>query len=46
LSSQKSASAVFFSISAISLVSVSGSKTPPGFLDLLSEGGEFLLQLS
>ena len=46
LSCQKSDSAVCFSICAISLFSASGSKTPPGLLDLRPEGLEFLFELS
>jgi len=43
---QKSGRAVAFSISLMSFLSVSGSKTPPGFFDLGAEGLEFLLELS
>jgi len=46
LSAQKSAAAVRDSICAISLFSASGSKTPPGFFDLLAEGCELLFELS
>lgn len=46
LSCQKPGSAVCFSICVISLFSASGSKTPPGLLDLRPEGLEFLFELS
>jgi hypothetical protein len=46
LSSQKSAAAVRSSIPAISLFSVSGSKTPPGLVDARPEGLDLLFELS
>jgi hypothetical protein len=46
LSCQKSAAAVRCSIPAISLFSVSGSKTPPGLVDARPEGLYFLFELS